>query len=409
MKKISLGLVLMIFLVALIYVPVMADNCSVFANPVTGEISQVCFGGSGGECSENCAPPPPLECEPGTTTQVSEYLPNPANPSACQLVSRGIDTCSGEVLWFNVDYDQEIQDCATTSSAENPCEEFTWGGGGFTCRKYCDAGWNWGVTARVGFPQMFLDLRPFPATLVRWDTAMRASTLPSSSGLGTLGYAPLGGGSPGNPAVGDWRNIRLTLRLVPAANIQLITLPQIGSFSLPVVGESGAPLIFHWEVPSHPEVGGNTLAGSVSGFDELPSDIPVFSGKGGGLYRLLWRFRYEQYARRCVGGSGNGGFDCRTSRRSIDKDGHYEGIWRTRSLGGEITPEMVQGLPSGWAVDLNGDGVLDAFWNRNLTLRRMDDANSAHNPQWARSWNWDGTIYWAVREGQGQIGWPGNP
>jgi hypothetical protein len=42
-----------------------------------------------------------------------------------------------------------------------------------------------------------------------------------------------------------------------------------------------------------------------------------------------------------------------------------------------------------------------------LTLRRMDDNNRVDNPQYQRSWNWGGIIYWAVREGQGQIGWPG--
>jgi hypothetical protein len=67
---------------------------------------------------------------------------------------------------------------------------------------------------------------------------------------------------------------------------------------------------------------------------------------------------------------------------------------------------MVQGLPAGWAVDLNGDGTLDAYWGSNLILRRMDEGGSVRNPAWAASWSWGGKIYWAVREGQGQIGWP---
>jgi hypothetical protein len=37
----------------------------------------------------------------------------------------------------------------------------------------------------------------------------------------------------------------------------------------------------------------------------------------------------------------------------------------------------------------------------------MDEAGSVNNPQYQHSWNWGGIIYWAVREGQGQIGWPG--
>ena len=58
-------------------------------------------------------------------------------------------------------------------------------------------------------------------------------------------------------------------------------------------------------------------------------------------------------------------------------------------------------------ADINNDGTPDAYWDTNLTLRRMDDAGSISNPQYQRSWNWGGIIYWAVREGQGQIGWPG--
>ena len=408
MKQIATALLLALFVTALATLPVQANTCTVYANPVTGEISQVCFGGGDDECGENCEPPEPPECEPGTTQIRTQYIPHPNTSNVCEEVQSEVDVCTGQVLWSRTNIGN--LPCSPVNGGENPCDEFTWGGGGFTCTRFCDAGWNWDVTARVGFPQMFLDLRPFPATLVRWDTAMRASRLGLSSGLGFLAYAPLGGGSPSSPAVGDWRDIRLTLRLVPAANILLVTLPHIGSFSLPVVGESGAPMIFYWEVPSHPEVGGNTLAGSVSGFDELPADMPVFSGNGGGLYRLLWRFQYEQYATQCVSGPDNSGdFDCRTSRRADEDDGHREGVWRARSMGGEITPEMVDGLPASMAIDLNGDGTLDYFWNRNLTLRRMDEANSPHNPQWARSWNWGGIIYWGVREGQGQIGWPGNP
>ena len=70
-------------------------------------------------------------------------------------------------------------------------------------------------------------------------------------------------------------------------------------------------------------------------------------------------------------------------------------------------PASVANLPMSIGADLNNDGVMDSYWNRNLTLRRMDDGGSVDNPTYRRSWNWGGTIYWAVREGQGQIGWPG--
>jgi hypothetical protein len=65
---------------------------------------------------------------------------------------------------------------------------------------------------------------------------------------------------------------------------------------------------------------------------------------------------------------------------------------------------------AGWLSPLQGflglivGGVADAYWDNNLTIRRMDDNNRIDNPRYQRSWNWGGAIYWAVREGQGQIG-----
>ena len=95
---------------------------------------------------------------------------------------------------------------------------------------------------------------------------------------------------------------------------------------------------------------------------------------------------------------------------STEDDGHWEHYyeWEPRSMGGEIHPSQVEGLPSSLAADLNNDGVPDAYWDNNLTIRRMDDSNFITGP-WAASWNWGGVIYWGVREGQGQIGWPGQP
>jgi hypothetical protein len=39
----------------------------------------------------------------------------------------------------------------------------------------------------------------------------------------------------------------------------------------------------------------------------------------------------------------------------------------------------------------------------------MDEAGQVDNPAWAAAWNWGGAVFWAVREGQGQIGRPGGP
>ena len=171
-------------------------------------------------------------------------------------------------------------------------------------------------------------------------------------------------------------------------------------------GATGSPTPIQWEVPSHPAAGGGPLAGSISGLDELPDDLPVFVGKGHAPYQLFWELRYYEYQaiQDCVPGpSSNGKYNCGGGK------GHKETVgyeWKGHSSGGEIPPSAVQNLPGAVMADINGDGTPDAYWDNNLTLRRMDDNNRVDNGQYQRSWNWGGIIYWAVREGQGQIGWP---
>ena len=61
------------------------------------------------------------------------------------------------------------------------------------------------------------------------------------------------------------------------------------------------------------------------------------------------------------------------------------------------------------AADLNGDGVPDAYWDRHVQIRRMDDANRIDNPLYAHTYSWGDIFFYGVREGQGQVGWPGSP
>ena len=288
-----------------------------------------------------------------------------------------------------------------SSSSEHPCETFAMSGGGVAC-----ANTDWHIDARVSFPDTYLDLRPYPATLVRWPTAARCGGQPSNSGSGTYPYVAYGGGSPGNPQPGDWRNLVLTLTLNPAGPM-FFSMPHIGTLLLEPVGPGGSPEIFHWEVPSHPAAGGGPLAGSV-GLGELPADMPLFTGEAKSPYRLFWRFTYEEAVAitECVSGPGaDGCYDCDGGT------GHtvIVGIeWVGRSMGGEIQPEDVPGVPESLKADLNHDGDPDAFWNRNVILRRMDDGNGISG-SWAASYNFGGgVVYWGVREGQGQIGWPGD-
>jgi len=128
---------------------------------------------------------------------------------------------------------------ADNTPPQHPCTNFSLGAGGVTCENT-----EWHVTARVAFPDIFLDVRPYPATLVRWPTAVRNGGLPQASGSGDRSYIPYGGGSPSNPREGDWRDLRLTLTLSPAGPM-FVTLPLIGDLVL----SSGATQSIQWEVP----------------------------------------------------------------------------------------------------------------------------------------------------------------
>jgi len=338
------------------------------------------------------------ECVPGQHLGY-EVLSYDAGAGTCEALKVWKDNCTGQMIEPWADEPDEIP-CAPEGSTppSHPCNEFSVSNGGITCESF-----EWEVRANVRFPEIYLDVRPYPATLVRWDTMVRNGGMGQASGSGEKDYIPYGGGSSNNPREGDWSNLRLTLRLNPAGMMYL-HLPYIGDFPL----SSGASHTFVWEVPSHPAAGGGPLAGSIAGLDELPADMPLFVGYGRAPYRLSWELRYFVYEsiRECVSGpNANGRYNCGggTGHREIVG---YE--WRRHSQGGDIPPSAVENLPASIAADLNNDGVPDAYWDNNLTMRRMDNAGSVSNPQYQRSWNWGGTIYWAVREGQGQIGWPGH-
>ena len=325
-----------------------------------------------------------------------------ASAGMCEVLSAWVDNCTGQMIEPAADDTDEATCSSEPSPPEHPCDTFSIGAGGITCG---NLGWN--IRARVTFPEMYLDVRPYPATLVRWPTAIRNGGMPGSSGSGGVNYISYGGGSSGSPRVGDWRDLRLILTLRPAGPLS-ITLPKVGTFNLPDAGSTGSPTLIEWEAPSHPAVGGGPLAGQVGGLEELPADIPLFVGRGRGAYKLYWEIRYYAYEaeEECMTGpNANGVYNCGGGTGHKVVVG-YE--WKRHSKGGEIPPLAVQNVPVSRLADINGDGVPDAFWNNNLTMRRMDNSDSVNNPRYQRSWNWGGIIYWAVREGQGQIGWPGN-
>jgi hypothetical protein len=337
-------------------------------------------------------------CNPNEVHYGYQLLSHDISNNTCDVIG-GFFTCDGVM----VEGGETLEDvpCSSGGPSANPCTQLTVTAGGITCNA---SGWN--LSARVTFPEIFLDLRPYPATLVRWPSAVRNGGLPESSGTGRRNYVSNGGGSPGYPLEGDWKDLRLILTL-RAAGPMFVTLPHIGDLMLPDQGKTGNPTIIKWEVPSHPAAGGGSLAGDVAGLEELPGDIPLFVGNGRAPYKLFWELRYLEYTARmgCVyGPDENGRYNCggRTGHRDV-----IGYTWKQQSSSGEVPPSAVQNLPAALMADVNHDGIPDAYWDNNLTLRRMDDNNRVDNPQYQRSWNWGGVIYWAVREGQGQIGWPG--
>ena len=324
-----------------------------------------------------------------------------AAAGTCSAYPAWVDNCTGQIVESGGDVVEDLPCSPQTPEPENPCDIFSVSAGGITCENT-----EWDLSARVTFPEIFLDVRPYPATLVRWPTAIRNGGLPESSGSDGLNYLPYGGGSAGDPQAGDWRNLQLTLTLRPAGPM-FVTLPYIGDMLLSNQGATGSPQIIQWEVPSHPEVGGGPLAGGIGGLEELPADMPLFVGRGHAPYKLFWEVRYSEYMaiEECVLGPNPGGnYNCGggTGRRVV-----VDHEWGGNVSSGEIPPAAGQDLPTALMADINADGTPDAYWDNNLTLRRMDNGDRVGSPQYGRSWNWGGAIYWAVREGQGQIGWPG--
>jgi hypothetical protein len=139
---------------------------------VGGELVTICFGGGGEE-------PPPGSCVPGTHVEI-RTRPVEGWPGMCYLEAVVVDNCTGEQVggWSGgVGY---CQLPGPPAPAEHPCTIFQVGPGGITC------GTEWLVSASVGYPETFLDLSPYPASLVRWPTAARCSALPPSTGSGSM-------------------------------------------------------------------------------------------------------------------------------------------------------------------------------------------------------------------------------
>jgi len=294
---------------------------------------------------------------------------------------------------------------ATVSERRPICDRYEFSDGRLTCVSSC---FGVNLRASVPFPGNCIDLRPYPVTMVNWDSAARYSC--ASSRTGTTYVDFVGSGTINNPRDGDWRNVRFSLTLYPMG-IAYAWLPNAPLLKLPLVNEITPPVLFKFTLPSHPAAGANRLASTVPGFDEAPGDMPVFTGQVAAAYGLRWSLTYEEYdevyEEVCVRGpkrDSNGGwvYDCKTNRNLRWNDGHkelrlVETRWIPRSLGGVIPASMIN-MPPEMRADLNGDGVADAIWNRNFVIRRMNDINRVDDPVWRRQWSFGGLIYWGVRD-----------
>jgi hypothetical protein len=369
-------------------------TCSMEGNTVVCK----CEGGNSGTATPDNGGETPA---PGGTPSCYEthYKSfGPAGPGRCYGVIENWDVCTNpnKLLEWHFGFFPCGGGTPTPPPPPSPCKDLSFDPNSGTIN--CKWNFQWELQAGVSMPPIVIDARPYPVTLVKWPTAMRVNALTNASGSGTLAYAGWGGGTPSSPAVGDWRDITLTLTFRPSGSPVSVTLMKQASLTAP---SSGGPIkTFTWEVPSHPAVGATKTAGAVGQLGEIPSDIPLFEGHARTTYRLFYNLSYEErathyvcYATPVPNALGTPSPGC--------ANGEWVYSWDGKSKSGEILPSQVANLPPA----MNGGSVFNDF---SVVIRRMDDNGSTSNPKFAHSYSWGSIFYWACREGQGQIGWP-NP
>src|SRR5690349_23565652 len=197
--------------------------------------------GEGGSCTPGTPGEMFLNVPPGSLNlpndSITYTLPDgtvvtgsSAPAGMCTTVSQWVDTCTGEAMGdpsgpiANDNGQFALTECPTSwVTPPTPCDEFTVNSGGVTCTTDFVTtenfpGSEWQLTVRTPWPGAEIHTRPYPVTLVNWDTVMRVMGLGTSSRTGHLGYAAWGGGSESDPAAGDWKDIRMTLEIRPVAD-----------------------------------------------------------------------------------------------------------------------------------------------------------------------------------------------
>lgn len=137
-------------------------------------------GGGGGTGGGACTPGDHLEYR---------VLSYDAAAGMCRLSPVWVDNCTGQVIETAGNAVDDVPCQMPEPPSPSPCDTFSVSNGGITCGTS-----RWQVQARVSFPKVYLDVRPYPATLVRWPTAIRNGGLPESSGSAGVDYIPYGGG-----------------------------------------------------------------------------------------------------------------------------------------------------------------------------------------------------------------------
>ena len=338
----------------------------------------------------------------GPLTFLGVFYPKlPDGQMYCSVMNAAFDHCGNFLHWGLGRMPLSAAPCNTTTTPvaptpHSPCKVLSYNGGNITC----DWDFQWNLSAAVSMPPIVIDARPYPVTLVNWPTTFRVNGLSSNSGNGTLSYAGWGGGGPGNPRQGDWRNITLTLTFRPTGNPVTVNMTLIPSFTVPT---SGSTKTFEWQVASHPAVGANSTAGAVGQLGEIPSDMTLFQGSSMTTYGLYYSLNYEEYSEHLVC------LDLPPSAPSVPpvtppgcQNQKLVGSWNGKSENGEILPGEVANLPA----SMNGGSVFNDW---TVVMRRMDENGNANNPAYAHQYSWGSVFFFGVREGQGQIGWPDVP
>jgi hypothetical protein len=350
-------------------------------------------------------------CTPGTheSDVIISYDPS---AGMCEVLPSIVDNCTGEMVEPNAD-STDLVECSEQSppTPPNPCDEYIVTSAGVTCKSDFEDGTSfpgseWQLSVTTPWPGTEIHTRPYPVTLVNWDTVMRVMGLGTSSKAGHLAYAAWGGGNEGSPAAGDWKDVTLRLEIKPVADWADVFLENIGLIRMRI----GELHTFQWNLPSHPAAGGGPLSGQVGQLEELEPDVPLYTNWTRAPYMVYCTISYYQWEGACVNGpDDDGSTNCRRDSNGVFT-GHREWGWKRHSQTVAITPQMAANqIAVSQLADLNGDGIFDAYWGRLSFIRRMDDAGNVNNPEWAHSYGWGPVWYWAVREAQGQIGWPGIP